>query len=120
MSNPTNNTIHEEVANYYAEKLASHGQTPRGVDWNGEASQLLRFEQLARIIDTRPCSVNDLGCGYGAMVEFMAERQPGCSYLGVDISVDMIDAARTRYADHEKARWIVAAEPDEIVGHANL
>jgi SAM-dependent methyltransferase len=114
MNSSANDTIHSEVATYYSEKLADHGQTPRGVDWNGEASQVLRFEQLSRIIGAGPCSVNDLGCGYGAMYEFLVDRHPDCSYLGIDISEDMISAARTRHAGQNKARWIVAAEPDEI------
>ena len=25
-----------EVAEYYTSKLAEHGETPHGVDWNGE------------------------------------------------------------------------------------
>jgi hypothetical protein len=32
-----------EVANYYSAKLEAFGQTPQGVDWNGESSQLVRF-----------------------------------------------------------------------------
>ena len=40
-----------EVADYYSAKLAEHGETPQGVDWNGAESQVLRFEQLTRIID---------------------------------------------------------------------
>jgi hypothetical protein len=39
-----------EVASYYSGKLAEHGETPRGVDWNGEEGQVLRFEQLCRIL----------------------------------------------------------------------
>ena len=41
-----------EVAEYYTSKLAEHGETPRGVDWNGEEGQILRFEQLCKIVDT--------------------------------------------------------------------
>jgi hypothetical protein len=43
----------DEVATYYAEKLAEHGDTPRGVDWNGEESQIFRFAQLCKIIDPK-------------------------------------------------------------------
>jgi len=58
--------ISSDVANYYSAKLAEHGETPCGVDWNGEESQLLRFEQLIKIIQSsKQFSVNDLGCGYG-------------------------------------------------------
>lgn len=30
------NYLIADVAEYYAEKLAGHGDTPRGVDWNGK------------------------------------------------------------------------------------
>lgn len=106
----------DEVATYYAEKLAQHGDTPRGVDWNGEESQIIRFEQLCKVIDPEISnfSLNDLGCGYGALFDYLSERHPLCSYLGVDVSVDMLTTAQTRNAASPKARFITASEPDVI------
>ena len=70
-----------EVAEYYTSKLAQHGETPRGVDWNGEQSQMLRFEQLSKIVDTSTqFSINDLGCGYGALYDFLAHKYESFSY----------------------------------------
>ena len=43
----------EAVARYYGGKLAEHGPTPAGVDWNGVASQRLRFDQLLAVIRRR-------------------------------------------------------------------
>ena len=37
-----------DVATYHAEKLAEHGDTPRGVDWSGEESQVVRFAQSCK------------------------------------------------------------------------
>ncbi|MBT9463718.1 class I SAM-dependent methyltransferase [Hydrogenophaga sp.] len=106
----------DEVATYYAEKLAKHGDTPRGVDWNGEESQMVRFEQLCKIIDlkTPNFSLNDLGCGYGALFDFLSDKYPLCSYLGVDVSVEMTLAAQLRNATSHKARFITASRPDVI------
>ena len=39
-----------EVSNYYSEKLNQYGSSPLGVDWNGEESQKLRFNQLTKVI----------------------------------------------------------------------
>ncbi|MBV5304836.1 MAG: hypothetical protein JZU70_11665 [Chlorobium sp.] len=70
-----NNDLLTEVAEYYTTKLAEHGETPRGVDWNGEESQTLRFEQLCKIIDTsKHFSINDIGCGYGALYDYLTEK----------------------------------------------
>lgn len=83
------------VSSYYAQRLAEHGATARGVDWNGERSQQLRFAQLLRIIDARgPFSLNDLGCGYGAFLDYLSGQDLDVDYLGVDIAPEMITAAR--------------------------
>lgn len=105
-----------EVAKYYSEKLAEHGETPRGVDWNGEESQTLRFEQLCKIIgpETASFSLNDLGCGYGALFEFLLKSHSMFSYLGVDVSEEMIQAAESRNKTYPNAQFITASEPDAI------
>jgi SAM-dependent methyltransferase len=104
-----------EVADYYTSKLEEHGETPRGVDWNGEESQKLRFEQLCKVIDTsNRFSINDLGCGYGALYDFICSGYEGFSYLGVDVSEGMISAAENRYKDQSNASFILSNEPDKI------
>ena len=109
----------DEVATYYAEKLAEHGDTPRGVDWNGEESQTVRFAQLCKIIDpkTPNFSLNDLGCGYGALLDYLRDKHANCTYLGVDVSQEMIKVAEQRHATADQARFITAAEPDEVADY---
>lgn len=103
-----------EVATYYSHKLASHGDTPLGVDWNGESSQVLRFEQLCKIIQSAEdgFSVNDLGCGYGALLDYLISKRSSFSYLGVDVSEDMVRSANLRHQSSANARFIAASEPD--------
>jgi SAM-dependent methyltransferase len=103
------------VADYYSAKLAEHGETPRGVDWNGADSQRLRFEQLIKIIDQpRDFCLNDLGCGYGALYEYLCSHYNDFTYHGLDISGDMIRAAAARYSNCPKATFTMAAEPSEF------
>ena len=110
--NPKQAPLLADVAGYYAGKLAEHGQTPRGVDWNGPEGQELRFRQLCRLLpDGEPLSVNDLGCGYGALFEYLAARHPGLTYTGWDISPEMVSAARARFAQAGNARFEVASAP---------
>lgn len=96
-----------EVASYYANKLAEHGDTPQGVDWNGEESQTIRFEQLCKLIDLEKLafSLNDLGCGYGALLDHLRGKHHACSYLGVDVSHEMIKVAEQRHAAADRARF---------------
>lgn len=110
----------QDVAGYYSEKLARHGETPQGVDWNGGDSQTLRFEQLCRILRPKPeaFSLNDLGCGYGALLDFIQEKYAVAWYCGVDVSPDMVRAAQTRHLGHPKVRFIASAEPDTIADYS--
>lgn len=104
-----------EVANYYSDKLAQYGETPNGVDWNGEESQNIRFSQLCKIIKTAAhsqFSLVDVGCGYGALLDYLNANYSSYSYLGVDVSEDMINAARSRYSVIAGARFINASSSD--------
>ena len=52
-----------DIKNYYADRIKIYGATPQGVDWNGKDGQILRFEQLGKIIhhqEFSSFSVNDL------------------------------------------------------------
>ena len=107
-----------EVARYYSGKLAQHGETPRGVDWNGEEGQSLRFAQLCKVINaTGSFSINDLGCGYGALYDFLASSHGIFSYTGIDVSEKMIQAAELRYSDKAGARFVLAGKPDQVADY---
>ena len=115
---PINNLL-IEVASYYSEKLAAHGDTPQGVDWNGEESQIVRFAQLCKIIEpkTPKFSLNDLGCGYGALLDYLRDKFVNYRYLGVDVSREMIKAAEQRHAASDQARFISGSEPDLVADY---
>ncbi|MEO0371351.1 MAG: class I SAM-dependent methyltransferase [Pseudomonadota bacterium] len=107
------NDLLGQVAEYYDDKLSQHGTTARGVDWNGEDSQNLRFDQLARVIDREAgFSVNDLGCGYGAFQEYLAGQYEGFDYHGYDVSEQMIKAATTRLPQ-QNVHLACTATPDK-------
>lgn len=107
-----------EVADYYSVKLAEHGETPQGVDWNGTESQILRFEQLCKLINTSASfSINDLGCGYGAFFDFLVGNFESFDYSGLDVSKDMISTAVQRFKDAKNAEFVVSAEPGRIADY---
>jgi SAM-dependent methyltransferase len=108
------NKILIEVAGYYSSKLSEFGSTPKGVDWNGEVSQVERFAQLCKIIDmSKAFSLNDLGCGYGALFEYLKTFAVNFEYLGIDVSGEMIAAAKKKIDNDPRARFLVASEPDK-------
>ncbi len=100
------NSILDRVREYYSDKIETYGATARGVDWNSPESQALRFEQLLKVCDcTRPFSINDYGCGYGALVEYMADRGYTFQYRGCDISDQMIAKARELHRGLEHCQF---------------
>lgn len=93
------------VAAAYGEQLARHGPVAHSVLWRSEENQRMRFEVLAGVIepedDKGAITVNDFGCGYGALFDFLGDlpaMRRGV-YYGYDISEDMIAAARHRIRD---------------------
>ena len=101
--------IHASVDAYYSATVEAFGATPRGVDWTCAATQNLRFVQLLRDCDkTSPASINDLGCGYGALLAFCRERWPDwrVDYLGIDLSSAMLRAARSSWPDESGVRFV--------------
>ncbi|MBN9015129.1 MAG: SAM-dependent methyltransferase [Rhizobiales bacterium] len=94
------NTIINDVDDYYSGIARRYGPTPRGVDWTSAATQYYRFVQLLKLCDfDAPFSLNDFGCGYGALLEFLALRYPnaGVAYRGIDASKIMIETACKRW-----------------------
>lgn len=84
-----------QVREYYDTKLADHGATPAGVDWNSIESQHLRFQQFERLWDGRQdASLVDYGCGYGALAAYLRTRGHRGRYVGFDVSPAMVEAAR--------------------------
>jgi SAM-dependent methyltransferase len=95
MSDDNPNIFLQNVSRYYSGTLSEHGATPKGVDWNGHESQRIRFEQLTKIIPTdTPFSINDIGCGYGALLDYLLENFPTFEYCGIDLTAAMVQAAR--------------------------
>jgi len=106
----------DAVAGYFSAKLAEHGTHAKGVDWNNETRQSLSFDKLLKILPEKPgaFSINDLGCGYGALYDYLHGRYPDFSYTGCDISREMIDAAMQRHGEHGNARYVIASAPPDV------
>jgi SAM-dependent methyltransferase len=94
------------VEAYYDGRLREHGTTARGVDWNSPESQRVRFAQLIRLLDTGGrFSINDFGCGYGALARFLDGLGLDFAYHGFDISGAMVTAAREHVRDLENCAF---------------
>lgn len=102
--------IIDKVGRYYSGRLKEHGATAKGVDWNSEESQQLRFAQLAQILPSSDYSVIDYGCGYGALVRYLEQRGGRFEYQGFDVSSDMTAQAANEVGG--PAKRFVSAESE--------
>lgn len=85
------------------------------------------FDLIGRVRTTPVSRAVDLGCGTGELTAALHERWPGAEILGVDLSEDMLAAARPRSRERlrfekgDLATWTPDAERyDLIVSNAAL
>jgi SAM-dependent methyltransferase len=104
----------EQAKTYFEERLTTHGATARGVDWNSEAAQELRFSQLAKVLPLdQPFSLLDYGCGYGALGGFLLRKgYTMTQYVGFDILQSMVEKASQVY--QEQAQFSFTSRFEEL------
>jgi SAM-dependent methyltransferase len=94
-----------DVAELYSGNVREMGRSPESVGWNDEASQKLRFNRLLRGVNSSADSItiNDLGCGYGALYIYLTESTNFEieQYIGYDVSDEMLEQARQLIGDND-------------------
>ncbi len=113
--------VHDAIAGYYSDRLEKFGATPLGVDWTCQPTQQLRFVQLLKLCTAPgPFSLNDIGCGYGALRGFLDVRLPGrkIDYLGVDLAPSMIAQAQRLWQGRSDARFEAGAACSRVADYA--
>ncbi len=103
----------EFVSRIYDYRITECGPEAKGVFWKDADGQILRLEILLKAITAQdlngPVTINDLGCGYGALFELIRDEpvMDGGTYSGYDISPKMIREATTRHTD-PRARFVLS------------
>lgn len=106
--------LHRRIVRYFEQKLGEHGTSARGVDWNSEASQVLRFRQLLRIVENGiSFSITEFGCGYGALADHLLGLDVAFEYFGLDISREMIAAAKARHPAQPSISFAQGYKPEQ-------
>lgn len=91
---------------YFSQKLDAYGATAKGVDYNGEEAQQVRFAELVKVINpARKFTVMDYGCGYGALFDFLRARGWEFEYYGVDLIEKMVEAGREKFKEFPNAHF---------------
>lgn len=79
------------------------------MDWNSEASQELRFEQLLRVAEgVEPLDLIDYGSGYGALASYLDRTGREFTYTGFDLSEDMLAHARAAAEGDPRCRFVAS------------
>jgi SAM-dependent methyltransferase len=113
----SSDSIRSRVQQYYDAKIQTHGVTPLGVDWNSSASQRMRFEKLLEVVDLgSPFTIDDFGCGYGALADYLEQAIRPVRYFGFDISRRMLDSAAEL---HAAKNWITFVNRESEVPEAD-
>ena len=89
--------------NHYKNVFLEHGMNSKGVDWgNKEWATVIRHKKMLEIIKenaSNKITLLDVGCGYGALLDTIIEKQLNISYTGVDVVDEMIIAARKKHPE---------------------
>lgn len=94
----------------------------KGMDWQAQVGRTwaenfaltdrafagLTQRLLERISERAGNTVLDIGCGAGELSLAVARQRPAAQVLGVDISADLIEAARLRGGQHGNAEFALA------------
>jgi len=85
------------------------------LEYPDRATQELFFQHAVEKFDLTDKKVLDLGCGLGYLKKYLDDHAPGYrSYLGVDLSREMVRGARERFGRSARADFIerdILAEP---------
>lgn len=111
----------EKVAQFYDQAIVRYGAVSQGVNWKDPREQELRFAYLAEILNDEraPISVADIGCGYGALFDYLAGHGHKVrEYVGYDVAPAMVESARARLAGRPEASFVQGAALDRDVDYA--
>jgi len=109
--------IINQLNQFYKEHLELYGTTAQGVGWKNEEAQVIRFIQLLKILEneSESFSINDLGCGYGALALFMLKTGfQNFVYRGYDLYKDMIEKAKETCRDITQASFYTIQKTQEM------
>lgn len=90
----------ERVKAYFDSRPSLHGDSHLAVDWGSQHSQYARFHALSRVTPLQGCSLLDVGCGMGHLLDWLKAHAVNLNhYEGIDVTPSMVLAARKRHPD---------------------
>ena len=91
-----------EIAEIYNERFLKLGPVPEASMWYSRKRQFARFdviiEQIKLLATNETVTITDIGCGYGAFLEFLAKKKfPNeLRYYGHDLSQEVVEFCKKK------------------------
>lgn len=86
------------IIDRYNERLTSMGETAQALGWRNSSQQQLRFRVLAEIADLSGCSILDIGCGFGDLLDCVIQSgATDVRYTGTDLNPALIEVAQKKH-----------------------
>ena len=104
----------------YKDRLAALGPVPKGAFWRNESTQIARFDALLTLLaiftPIENPMLGDVGCGYGAMLDFIHKtpRYQNFDYIGVDINQAMINTCKQKFPDQRNLFHVGKHPPSPV------
>lgn len=88
------------IQKFFSGTVSEHGDGPKAVGWKDPVSQERGFAAVSEAFcwEKTPFEVYDVGCGLGAMQDFLTSHVPLARYSGCDINAEMIERAHAQNA----------------------
>lgn len=97
-------SIDSKIAEIYNQRFLKLGPAPEASMWFSKKRQFTRFDiilyEIRLLNKNNKRSIIDIGCGYGAFLEFLLERGADdiWSYYGYDVSNEVIKFCKEKYS----------------------
>ena len=113
-------SIDKNIIDAYTKRYKKFGATPKGSFWVSKKRQYKRFEIILKEIrkianSSHRIKLADIGCGYGAMADYLISINEidQYNYQGLDISPILIEQCNKRFS-HPNISFSVGKNPNNL------
>jgi len=85
----------------YQSSYRKHGVSPRALKWHSEKAARQRYEQIVADIDFNKKSILDVGCGFGDIIPYIADKSNAFNYIGIDLVPEFVKEAKKIHPKHK-------------------
>ena len=99
---------------FYLKSFQKHGRISRGLRWNNQKTQYIRFGILIDFIkeNLENSSITDAGCGFGDLYSYLLKNNLKCKkYIGIDCEEFMIKEAKKSFCDIQFYKKNIILDP---------